>query len=98
MTAATASHLGPSTLVAKVFGRDTRDTPLMAKATAQHLGVGAAIRVAPEQLGHDAMAALVPYVQSTALGVALADAGDHAVEVVPLQQGALAANHGRRHP
>lgn len=70
----------------------------MAKATAQHLGVDAAIRVATEQLGHDAMAALVPYVQSAALGVALADAGDHPVEVVPLEQGAFSAHHRRRHP
>jgi uncharacterized protein (TIRG00374 family) len=40
-------------------------------ATAQHLGVDAATRVATEQLGHDAKAALVPYVQSAALGPTL---------------------------
>lgn len=39
--------------------------------TAQHLGVDAATRIATEQLGHDAMAALVPYVQSAALGPTL---------------------------
>ena len=40
-------------------------------ATAQHLGIDAATRIAAEHLGHDAMAALVPYVQSAALGPTL---------------------------
>lgn len=40
-------------------------------ATAQRLGIDVATRIAAEQLGHDAMAALVPYVQSAALGPTL---------------------------
>jgi uncharacterized protein (TIRG00374 family) len=66
-------------------------------ATAQHLGIDAATRVATEHLGHDAMAALVPYVQSAALGPTLRselhgvdDLRDHVAELSGVESPELA--------
>lgn len=68
------AHIGLRDLsTAGLSGPDEQslDRAQLLVATAQHLGIDVATRTAADQLGQDAMAALVPYVQSAALGPTL---------------------------